>query len=98
MGFGFKKKFGKKDDKKRRKKPRLIARKRTCRFCADKKLTIDYKDAKALSPFISERGRLTPRRLTGNCAKHQRDVTAAVKRARILAIIPYTATQTPLEI
>jgi len=76
----------------------LSTRRRQCRFCADKKLVIDYKDAKLLQPFMSERGRIIPRRISGNCAKHQRDVTTAVKRARILAIIPFTTSQLPLVI
>ena len=63
---------------------------------ADKKLVIDYKDGKALTAFTTERGKLVPRRISGNCAKHQREVTEAIKRARILALIPYTATQVPM--
>lgn len=76
----------------------LSTRRKVCRFCADKKLTIDYKDAKFLQSFLSERGRIIPRRINGNCAKHQRVVTAAVKRARILALIPFTAAQVHLAI
>lgn len=92
MGF-MKREFKKKDKKDRmKKKSRQNMRPKTCRFCADKKLTVDYKDARALSPYITERGRIIPRRISGNCAKHQREVTLALKRARILAIIPYTAT------
>lgn len=78
------------------KRSRIISRPRVCRFCVDKKLFIDYKDARALGPFITERGKIVPRRISGNCAKHQREVTLAIKRARILAIIPYTATQIPI--
>lgn len=80
------------------KKFQMIFRKKVCRFCADKKLTIDYKDAKFLQSFLSERGRIIPRRICGNCAKHQREVTAAIKRARILALIPFTTAQAPLSI
>lgn len=84
------------DDKKKKakRKGRPLARKRVCRFCADKKLSIDYKDGKALMAFTTERGKIVPRRISGNCATHQRDVTLAIKRARILAFIPFTATQT----
>ncbi|OGQ22664.1 MAG: 30S ribosomal protein S18 [Deltaproteobacteria bacterium RIFCSPLOWO2_02_FULL_44_10] len=77
----------------KKKKTRLITKKRPCRFCIDRKIPIDYKDAKALSSFMTERGRLIPCRISGNCAKHQREVTFAVKRARILALIPFSATQ-----
>ena len=88
---------GKKDFKgKKKRKARPINRRRQCRFCADKKLVIDYKDGRALTAFTSERGKIVPRRISGNCAKHQREVTEAIKRARILAFIPYTATQVPL--
>jgi small subunit ribosomal protein S18 len=79
-----------------KKKGRPIARRRICRFCADTKLVIDYKEGKLLTPFTTERGRIVPRRISGNCAKHQREVTLAIKRARILALIPFSATQVPL--
>ncbi len=77
-------------------KGKTISRPRICRFCADKKLFIDFKDAKLLSSFTTERGKIIPRRISGNCAKHQREVTLAIKRGRILALIPFTATQLPL--
>lgn len=67
-------------------------RKKTCRFCADPKMTIDYKEAKLLLPFTSERARIIPRRMSGNCAFHQRRVGEAVKRARILALLPFVPT------
>lgn len=73
------------------KRERFI-RKRACRFCEEPKLTIDFKDAKALIPFINERGKILPRRITNNCAYHQRKVTTAIKRARMLALLPYTST------
>lgn len=78
-----------------RKKPggRGFGRRKVCKFCADKKLTVDYKDGKALLAFTSERGKIIPRRISGMCAKHQREVTNAIKRARVLAFIPYSATQ-----
>ncbi|HAO92804.1 MAG: 30S ribosomal protein S18 [Deltaproteobacteria bacterium] len=71
---------------------RPYQKKKACRFCKNKELTIDYKDAKALRPYITERGRIVPRRISGTCAKHQRVVCEAIKRARNLAIIPFTAT------
>lgn len=79
-----------------KKKTRTISRPRVCRFCADKKIVIDYKDARILSPFTTERGKIVPRRISGNCAKHQREITLAIKRARSMAIVPYTATQLPM--
>ncbi len=65
-------------------------RRKVCRFCADKDSHIDYKDTRALSSFITERGKLVPSRITGNCAKHQRQLTTAVKRARAVALLPFT--------
>ena len=64
-------------------------RKKVCVFCADKNQVIDYKDANLLRKYISESGKILPRRITGNCAKHQRALTVAVKRARQIALIPY---------
>jgi small subunit ribosomal protein S18 len=73
--------------------PRRVFRaRRVCRFCKKPDIKIDYKDAKALRPFITERGKIVPRRITGNCAKHQREVCGAINRARNLAIVPFTAT------
>ena len=89
-------KFGKKKERGKPKRGRGPMRPKVCRFCADKKLTIDHKDARLLSPFVTERGRIVPRRITGVCARHQRVLTTAIKRARILAFIPFTATQLPL--
>lgn len=86
----------KKDNDKKKRKARLVGRRRVCRFCADKKIVIDYKDGRFLTAFTTERGRIVPRRISGNCAWHQREVTTAIKRARILAFIPYTATQQPM--
>ncbi len=63
-------------------------RKKVCRFCADPHMPIDYKEPKLLMPFTTERGKVIPRRVTGNCAFHQRRVDEAVKRARILALMP----------
>jgi small subunit ribosomal protein S18 len=67
-------------------------RKRVCRFCADKALRIDYKDPYNLRYFITDRGRIVPRRISGNCARHQRRVTLAIKRARVIALMPFTVT------
>ncbi len=64
-------------------------RKKVCVFCADKSSEIDYKDVTKLKRYISERGKILPRRITGNCAKHQRALTVAIKRARHIALIPY---------
>ncbi len=65
-------------------------RKRVCRFCKSDDVKIDYKDAKALRPYLTERGRIMPSRITGTCAKHQRAISTAIKRARNIALIPYT--------
>lgn len=74
----------------RKTKRRLYVRKKVCRFCADATLQINYKDPRQLKYFITERGKIIPRRISGNCAKHQRKITLAVKRARHLALMPYT--------
>ena len=66
-------------------------KKKVCMFCADKNLVIDYKDADKLKKFVSEKGKILPRRVTGLCAKHQREVTVAVKRARQIALLPFIA-------
>lgn len=65
-------------------------RKRVCSFCVDKATSIDYKDTAKLRRYITERGKILPRRISGNCAKHQRMMTEAVKRSRIVALLPYT--------
>jgi small subunit ribosomal protein S18 len=69
---------------------RGFGRRKVCRFCADKNLKVDYKDQGQLKYFLTERGKIIPRRISGNCAKHQRDVATAIKRARVLALLPYT--------
>ncbi len=68
---------------------KIFSRRRVCRFCTDKEMTIDYKDPKTLRNFVTERGKIIPRRIYGTCAKHQRELTEAVKRARQLALLPY---------
>ena len=70
-------------------KPMKKHHKKVCIFCADRVETIDYKDTAKLRKCLTERAKILPRRVTGNCAKHQRAITAAVKRARHLAIMPY---------
>src|SRR5512133_4228962 len=69
---------------------RGFGRRKVCRFCADKNLKVDYKDQGQLKYFLTERGKIIPRRISGNCALHQREVATAIKRARMLAILPYT--------
>ncbi|MGZ3496875.1 MAG: 30S ribosomal protein S18 [Vulcanimicrobiaceae bacterium] len=73
---------------KRAPKERRTKRK-PCQFCADKVLDINYKDVARLKKFVSERGKILPRRISGNCAKHQRMLTVAVKRARVIAFLPF---------
>lgn len=70
---------------------RRASRKKVCRFCADKNTVIDYKDPKLLRYFITERGKIVPRRISGNCARHQREMAVAVKRARQIALLPFVA-------
>ncbi|MEL7567633.1 MAG: 30S ribosomal protein S18 [Dehalobacterium sp.] len=65
-------------------------RKRVCSFCVDKVQSIDYKDIGKLKKHITERGKILPRRISGNCAKHQRGLTLAIKRARNIALLPFT--------
>ncbi|HPT76283.1 MAG TPA: 30S ribosomal protein S18 [Defluviitaleaceae bacterium] len=71
-------------------KRRVRKRKKVCNFCIEKEVNIDYKDVNKLKKYISERGKILPRRITGNCAKHQRALTVAIKRARHLALLPFT--------
>ncbi|NLC07164.1 MAG: 30S ribosomal protein S18 [Syntrophomonadaceae bacterium] len=66
-------------------------RKRVCTFCVEKVQEVDYKDVNKLRKFITERGKILPRRISGNCAKHQRQATVAIKRARNMALLPFTA-------
>jgi len=68
---------------------RFRPRKKVCAFCKDKNKTIDYKDVESMKSFISERGKILPRRVTGTCAAHQRKVTLNIKRARQIAVLPY---------
>lgn len=68
-----------------------LQKKRTCRFCEAKEVYIDYKDDRKLAKFITEQGKIIPRRITGTCAKHQRQLTIAIKRARHLALLPFVS-------
>ena len=65
-------------------------RKKVCPLCADKNIILDYKNAEQIRKFVSDKGKILPRRATGACAKHQRDITIAVKRARHIAVLPFT--------
>ena len=78
------------DDKTGRGKGKVFFKKKVCRFCSQK-LKVDYKDADTLRRFITERGKILPRRITGTCAKHQRVLAVAIKRARIIALLPFVA-------
>jgi small subunit ribosomal protein S18 len=73
------------------KKKFFYRRKRVCKFCVEKLEYIDYKDVKMLQGFIPERGKILPRRISGTCALHQRKLQNAIKRARIVALLPFTA-------
>lgn len=79
--------YEKKNDRRNAKK----GRKKVCNFCVEKVEYIDYKDVPRLRRYISDRAKILPRRVTGTCAKHQRELTTAIKRARHIAILPYTA-------
>ena len=78
------------EDRKMKPRPRK-GRRKVCQFCVDKVEHIDYKDAAKLRKFITERGKIMPRRMSGNCAKHQRQLSIAIKRARHIALLPYSA-------
>ena len=71
------------------KKPKRQGKKKVCMFCADRSKKIDYKDALTLKRFVTEKGKIVPRRQTGTCSMHQREITTAVKRARNMAILPF---------
>ena len=76
--------------RKKRRRRRAGGKRKVCPFCADKNLTIDYKNLSIVEQFITDRGKIVPRRISGVCAKHQRAVSLAVKRARHIALLPYT--------
>jgi small subunit ribosomal protein S18 len=77
--------------RKRKRGRRAFVRSKVCRFCADSTLELDYKDPKTLRIFLTERAKIIPRRISGNCAKHQRKLTLQVKRSRHLALLPFTS-------
>ncbi len=79
-------------NEKRKKQMEEAMKKRTCRFCKSKEVYIDYKDERRISRTINEMGKILPRRITGTCAKHQRQLVTAIKRARQIAILPYVST------
>jgi small subunit ribosomal protein S18 len=85
-GRGSDKKTGEKGQGQRR---TLFRRRKVCKFCADKIDDINYKDVKVIGPFVPERGKILPRRISGTCAMHQRKLQTAIKRARQIALIPY---------
>jgi small subunit ribosomal protein S18 len=70
---------------------RRASRRRGCTFCSDESLIIDYKDPQSLRYFVTERGKVVPRRISGTCAKHQRELMTAIKRSRTIALLPFTA-------
>jgi small subunit ribosomal protein S18 len=78
-----------KETKTKKSKPRYIPKRKVCAFCRDKSIAIDYKDPEKLRPYVADRGKIAPRRKTGTCAKHQRLLATAVKRARHLALLPH---------
>ena len=68
---------------------KFFHKRKFCRFCADSNLKIEYKDPHSLRDFLTERGKIMPRRITGSCSKHQREITLAIKRARSIALLPF---------
>ena len=76
-------------DKEKGQRRPMFRRRKVCKFCADKIDDINYKDAKLLGPFVPERGKVLPRRISGTCAMHQRKLQTAIKRARQIALIPF---------
>jgi small subunit ribosomal protein S18 len=81
---------GERGDRDAKKRP--VGRRKVCKFCGDETIKIDYKDAGLLKYFITDRGKLVPRRLSGNCAKHQREISRAVNRGRMIALMPFSVT------
>ena len=80
---------GNKADSPMKRRSNILRRKKVCVFCGSENNQIDYKDVAKLRKYVSERGKILPRRITGNCAKHQRALTVAIKRARHVALMPY---------
>ena len=77
------------EDRTQRRPRNRRPRKKVCAFCAEKATSIDYKDVAKLRKFVSDTGKIAPRRATGVCAKHQRELAVAIKRARVMALLPY---------
>jgi len=73
-------------------KKKFFSRRRSCRFCSETSMVIDYKNVDVLQNYITERGKIVPRRIFGTCAKHQRQICEAIKRARQIALLPYSGT------
>ena len=74
-----------------KRKPMFPIRKKVCRFCSEKRSSMDYKDVPRLQKFLTEKGKIIPSRISGNCAKHQRQLARAIKRARAISLLPYVA-------
>jgi small subunit ribosomal protein S18 len=74
-------------------KKKSFGRRRVCKFCGEETLKIDYKEAGLLKYFITDRGKLVPRRISGNCATHQREIAVAVNRARMIALVPFSVSK-----
>jgi len=81
---------GESGDRERGQKRRFQIKRKVCRFCVDKTPFIDYKDIKTLKFFITERGKILPRRISGNCARHQRELTVGIQRSRNIALLPFS--------
>ena len=75
----------------KRRRPRMVFRKKRCEFCLNKTVSIDYKDIVKLQKYTTERGKILPSRISGNCPRHQRQLAGAIKRARFIALMPYIA-------
>ena len=81
----------------RREKRKVFLKRKVCRFCPDQHIQLSYKDPTLLRGFTTERGKIIPRRISGNCASHQRDLTTEIKRSRALALLPFTAASTVVD-
>ncbi|MBN2332892.1 MAG: 30S ribosomal protein S18 [Deltaproteobacteria bacterium] len=78
-----------KSDGRPRRRRTFVSRRKYCRFCADSSIVIDYKDVRLLRYYISEKGKIVPKRISGTCSSHQRELTIAIKRARNIALLPF---------
>jgi small subunit ribosomal protein S18 len=74
-------------------KKRFFHKRKVCRFCGNSNMTIDYKDPGTLRIFLTERGKIVPRRISGNCAKHQRELTSEIRKARTIALLPFVVAE-----